>query len=201
MNINPREELRGNLLAKRRAVDEQVQARASEAVVDQVARQLDNKLGGHKEFVAAYRPLGGEIDPTPALLALLALGWRAALPRCSATANASGTSDGYMDFCAWEPGDVLVSGAYGISEPATPPIDLSELAAVIVPGVGFSRNGDRIGHGVGFYDRFFARSAQHGYDPYRLGLAYDFQIVDLPAPEPWDVPVHCVITPSELIGS
>ncbi len=106
-----------------------------------------------------------------------------------------------MDFCPWTPGDDLAVGAYGIREPLTAPIDLQALTAVIVPGVGFDSAGNRIGHGVGFYDRFFARSAQHGYDPYRLGLAYDFQIVDLPNPEAWDVPVHCVLSPSESIGS
>lgn len=188
-------------MATRRSLSNEQQIEPSEAVADRVVEQLDT-VGLHpkegqpvwpKPFVGAYRPLQGELDPTPAVYALRERGWGVALPRCG--------EDGHMDFCSWKKDDYLHPGAYGILEPMTPPIDLSLLAAVIVPGVGFDRSGNRIGHGVGFYDRFFARSAQHGYDPYRLGLAYDFQIVDLPAPEPWDVPVHCVITPSELIGS
>ena len=106
-----------------------------------------------------------------------------------------------MDFCPWSPGDALVPRAFGVLEPTTEPIDVAEIGAVIVPGVAFDRLGNRLGHGVGYYDRFFDRCAQQSHDPYRLGIAYDFQVVELPAPEPWDIPMHIVISPSEVIDT
>ncbi len=165
--------------------------RVAPVVADHLERSCAGKASPNSRYIAVYQPIGGEIDPIPAARMLFERGWPLALPRC--------VEDVAMDFCSWEPGDSLAPGPYGIAEPLSPALELQALAAVIVPGVGFDRSGNRIGHGVGFYDRFFARLAQHGYHPYRLGLAYDFQLVSLPTPETWDIPVHSVVTPSELI--
>ena len=56
------------------------------------------------------------------------------------------------------------------------PVDLIDM--VIVPGVGFTQTGQRIGRGMGFYDRFLAQSEFIGVS---CGLAFEEQIVtDLP---------------------
>ena len=55
------------------------------------------------------------------------------------------------------------------------------------------RTGSRVGHGVGFYDRFL-EPFRDRIQPLRVGVAHDSQIVDLPLPEPWDVPMHLVVT-------
>jgi 5-formyltetrahydrofolate cyclo-ligase len=56
------------------------------------------------------------------------------------------------------------------------PVDLIDM--VIVPGVGFTPTGQRIGRGMGFYDRFLAQPEFIGVS---CGLAYEEQIVpDLP---------------------
>lgn len=56
------------------------------------------------------------------------------------------------------------------------PVDLIDM--VIVPGVGFTPTGQRIGRGMGFYDRFLAQPEFIGVS---CGLAFEEQIVeDLP---------------------
>jgi 5-formyltetrahydrofolate cyclo-ligase len=70
----------------------------------------------------------------------------------------------------------LTTGGHGIREPDAHsgkpiPIDLIDL--VVVPGLGFSENGYRIGHGMGFYDRFLAQSDFVGIS---CGLAFSDQV-------------------------
>ena len=120
-------------------------------------------------------------------------GWRVVLPVCG--------ENGWMDFCPWKPGEALTTNRFGIPEPTTTPAALEQIDVVIVPAVAFDRHGNRLGHGVGFYDRFFARCSQQSLYPYRLGIGHSFQIVELPAPEPWDIPVQSVVSPAEVIDN
>ena len=106
-----------------------------------------------------------------------------------------------MDFSPWVPGEPLEPNRYGIGEPHDNPVPIGSIDVVLVPGVGFDRAGARIGHGVGFYDRFFARCFAADHDPRRVALAHDLQIVQLPDPEAWDVPMHTLITPSQVIDT
>ena len=105
-----------------------------------------------------------------------------------------------MTFAPWAPEDPLVKNRYGIPEPTSAPVAVGAIDVVLVPGVGFGRDGSRIGHGVGYYDRFFAKCFANDHDPFRLGLAHDGQIVDLPPSESWDVEMHLVISPSHVIS-
>lgn len=108
-------------------------------------------------------------------------------------------ADASMEFCPWTPGDQLTLNKYGIGEPEFAPVPIESIDVVIVPGVGFDENGSRIGHGVGYYDRFFARCASIDHAPLRLAIAHDLQVVDLPPPEAWDVPMHRILTPTKVI--
>ena len=193
MNTTARRALRAKLLEQRRALSPAEQHSGAIAVGPLVSNVISEKCNGRAGVVAAYLAYGGEISPEHAVRELDAEGWSVVLPVCG--------SDGHMEFCPWEPGTELVENRYGIGEPTTDPVDVEVIDAVIVPGVGFDREGNRIGHGVGFYDRFFDRCAQQLHHPYRLGLGYDFQIVDLPAPEPWDIPMKSVVSPSEVIDT
>ena len=49
---------------------------------------------------------------------------------------------------------------------------------VIVPGLAFDRQGNRLGRGAGYYDKFLAKLPK---ETPRIGLAFDFQVLkDLP---------------------
>jgi 5-formyltetrahydrofolate cyclo-ligase len=63
----------------------------------------------------------------------------------------------------------------GVREPiAGKPIPVGMIDLVIVPGMGFTTTGHRIGRGMGFYDRFLAQPDFLGLS---CGLAFDEQIV------------------------
>jgi 5-formyltetrahydrofolate cyclo-ligase len=88
--------------------------------------------------------------------------------------------------------DHVTTSGPGVREPIggkPVPVDLIDL--VVVPGLGFSEKGYRIGRGMGFYDRFLAQGEFIGIS---CGLAFDEQIVvDLPVLD-HDIPLSMLVT-------
>jgi 5-formyltetrahydrofolate cyclo-ligase len=90
----------------------------------------------------------------------------------------------------------LTSTGPGIREPiAGMPVPTEFVDLVIVPGLGFTNTGLRIGRGMGFYDRFLAQPDFLGLS---CGLAFSEQIVDdLPVLD-HDVPLSMLATDQGL---
>jgi 5-formyltetrahydrofolate cyclo-ligase len=63
---------------------------------------------------------------------------------------------------------------------------------LILPGIAFDENRNRLGYGGGYYDRFLEKYA--GYDIYKLMLAYELEKVDKLPVESYDIPSDKVIT-------
>ncbi len=63
---------------------------------------------------------------------------------------------------------------FGILEPIGKPFtDYGKIDLVIVPGIAFDKQGFRIGHGGGFYDRLLPRL----YKAKKIGVGFSFQLV------------------------
>lgn len=93
--------------------------------------------------------------------------------------------------------DDLVPGAYGILEPRidAPTIDNSLLDVVIVPGSVFDKNGYRTGYGGGYYDRFLENT-----DAIRVGVCFDFQLVEDVFSENHDKRMDFIITEKSILS-
>lgn len=93
----------------------------------------------------------------------------------------------------------LEPGRFGILEPleSAPKIEIAEADLVIVPGVAFTKSGERLGQGGGFYDRFLAKLPS---GVARCGLAFDCQIVTSLPTEAHDEKVSHVFAESGSIG-
>jgi 5-formyltetrahydrofolate cyclo-ligase len=80
----------------------------------------------------------------------------------------------------------------GISEPISgKPVPIDMIDLVIVPGIGFTPTGLRIGRGLGFYDRFLAQPDFIGRS---CGIAFEDQVIaDLPTLD-HDVPLSMLVT-------
>jgi len=84
----------------------------------------------------------------------------------------------------------LQLGAMNIFEPVGAPFTAYEqIEVVVVPGVSFDANGNRLGRGRGYYDRFLVQVPQ----AYKLGICFDFQKVAHVPTGPSDVPMNEVI--------
>ena len=80
---------------------------------------------------------------------------------------------------------------FGISEPTGPVYtQVDQVEMIVVPGVAFDRKGNRMGRGRGFYDRLLKSTP----NAYKVGVAFDFQMLDDIPMEPFDVPMDDVIT-------
>ena len=88
------------------------------------------------------------------------------------------------------PGD-LATGAYGIEEPTGALFtDYDAIDFIVVPGVAFDRNGNRLGRGKGYYDRLLPRIPS----AYKAGICFPFQIVEEVPAEMFDIRMDKVIT-------
>lgn len=89
----------------------------------------------------------------------------------------------------------LIGGAYGILEPRMyRPVPVSDIQVVVVPALAVDRNGNRLGFGAGFYDRFL-----HDVHFPTIVLAYDFQVIQEVPKESTDIPVSFIVTEKEII--
>lgn len=73
-------------------------------------------------------------------------------------------------------------------------IDIRDLDLVIVPGIAFDINCNRLGRGKGFYDRFLSSCKA-----FKIGLAFDMQVLDRIVVESGDIPVDMVITETKIL--
>ena len=80
-------------------------------------------------------------------------------------------------------------GDFNIMEPQNEPYK-GDFDLIVVPGVAFDRHGNRLGRGRGYYDRFLC---QH-LNVKRIGICFDFQLVDEVPAEAFDIRMEEVIS-------
>jgi 5-formyltetrahydrofolate cyclo-ligase len=144
------------------------------------------------KHIACYRAFKSEIDTTFLIQHIWAQGKSCYLPVLNEDKQRA-----TLKFVPYQALDKLHSNRYGISEPnpTLTPIPLHELQLIIVPLVAFDRAGHRLGMGGGYYDQTF-----HAHPSLKLvGFAYACQEVQAIPVDPWDVPLHAIVTEREFI--
>ncbi|MFL2646217.1 MAG: 5-formyltetrahydrofolate cyclo-ligase [Dehalococcoidia bacterium] len=84
----------------------------------------------------------------------------------------------------------------GILEPKEelPSFSINDLDVIIVPGLAFTRVGNRIGYGGGFYDRFLIKT-----NAVSIGLAFDKQVINKLPHNKDDSILDYIVTEKEII--
>ena len=171
--------------ALRREIREKKRAMTEEEIVDRSEKlgQLFVQSEAYRKAktVYGYLPYNQEVRTVPMLAQALRDGKRVAVPKIYGDT---------MKFLYLDDLSKVEKNDMGIPEPiADTPVADDKTALVLMPGLAFTKQGDRMGYGGGFYDRFLAEEPDHP----TLALCYDFQMVDSLPTEEFDIPVDTVL--------
>ena len=169
----------------RKAIRERKRA-MTEAEIVAASRRLGELFLNCEQYRCAktiygYLPYNQEVRTVPMLQKALDDGKKVAVPKVYGDD---------MKFIYMDDLSAVSEGYAGIPEPtADGPVADDQTALVLMPGMAFTKNGDRMGYGGGFYDKFLASEPEHP----TVALCYDFQMVEeLPTAE-YDIPVDKVL--------
>ena len=138
-----------------------------------IERLKANSRFSHARTLFIYSSLSDEVDTTTLLDSLAKCGKTVVLPKVVDAEN--------MELRLYTGREDLAAGSYGIMEPTGKLFTaLHDIDVAVIPGMAFDRNGHRLGRGKGYYDRTLAQMPQ----TYKIGICFDFQLVD-------EVPSDC----------
>ena len=145
-----------------------------------VIERLRSRLSGAHTILAFYS-LPDEVNTHELIDDLVAEGKTVLLPKV--------VDDERMELCRYTGRQDLQEGTFHIMEPVGEPFtDYQKIDVALIPGMAFAPNGNRLGRGKGYYDRFLAGRSAH-----LIGVCFDFQKVsEVPVSE-YDISVDEVI--------
>jgi len=182
-------ELRKLLIAARDALNAASRDRAAQLILKKIAGDPACRAA---RAVMAYCSFGSELDTRRFLEATLAEGKMLVLPRVDQSSKSLKLYR-VADLAA-----DLQAGKWGILEPKPDEerrVEIGSVDFVLVPGVGFDAQCNRLGYGAGFYDRLFGDAQRAGMKlPLRIAGAFDCQIAASVPVSETDLPVDGVMT-------
>ena len=140
-------------------------------------------------IIALYKSIGSEVDTSELIEYSITLGKTIVLPKVE--------EDELKFYKINGINERLVKSKFGIKEPLGEKekyIDNSYIDLVIVPGISFDLNKNRLGFGKGFYDRFLSKK-----DFNSIGISFEEQVVDNIPTQSNDIKVKKVITDKRII--
>lgn len=181
--------IRQEVISKRKRLNEEEIKEKSEAIASKLLnlpqyRSCDNLL--------IYADAKGEVKTDDIINKALNSGKRVYLPLTAA--------DYSMDFYRIDSLHDLECGEFGIMSPKEDHLkllkasDIGSKSICVVPGVAFDKQGNRLGYGKGFYDRYLGRMKI----PFLIGLSYEFQITESIDAGKYDIPMNMIITENNI---
>lgn len=170
MYLESADMVRQDILKEFRSLTIEENARRSSALIQRFLKLHPGDWNGKR--VALYHSLKTEVQLSELERALTRLGARIAYPKIT---------DEKACLMSFESGGQLVSK--------------DQIELFVVPGLAFGKQGERIGRGKGYYDRYLANETSAA----RVALAFDFQLFPSLKQNEWDQRVHRIVTESEDI--
>ena len=143
------------------------------------------KLVKDDSSVLCFSPIQSEPNIRPAIQHWIRSNFRVYLPK---------VEGGHIQSYIVNENDNLISSSMGILEPdPSNSIKISpvEIDFILIPGIGFTRDGKRLGRGGGFYDKYLEKTLPQTL---KIGVAFSLQVIDTMRTENHDIPVDLLIT-------
>lgn len=195
-------------------IDTQSSSQLSSQQDQAIQLLLESELYKTSTTILAYVATKNEFSLHSLIHEAMVAGKRLALPKCN-------PHDCSMEFYRLDNQrpylNQVKTGAFGILEPipSLPQLDIQQLpdsTLVLVPALAFTLQGQRLGRGKGFYDRYLQRiprirddkslqkvGAVPSSGPFFIGVAYSCQIQETLPVEKTDVPMHYILAPKGLL--
>jgi len=160
----------------------------SDRSADALARLENIPLFQQARIIALYHAIPGEVE-TAGFIHKWICGKQILLPLVE------GDNLRLLPYTA---GQDLNKGAFGILEPCPTGSDCiqnEEIDLIIVPGIAFDRQGNRLGRGKGYYDRLLSTLSAP-----RIGLCFSFQLLDHIPVKPFDIQMNAIVTDKETLS-
>lgn len=157
-------------------------AKDSELIYNKI---IENKIFERAEVIMSYMSFQNEIDTERINSYILSCGKKLLLPKMI---------DREIIKAIEYTGEFKIDNSFGIKEPVGE-IYNGNIDLIIVPGVVFDREGNRIGYGRGYYDRFLKLYPRTR----KISLAYEFQILDRLEVEEHDEKIDEIVTKNNII--
>ena len=178
-----------SLATRKKKLREQMQKerdRLPAADKDKLDKDLVHKLHELIEqrvpkSVHCYLPMGSEVDISPVIESLLQSGTRVITPKSLPKRK--------LEHLVLKSTHELEDGIFGTRHPSGGLVFGGSYDMIIVPGLAFDRQGNRLGYGAGYYDSFLQEQA----GAYKVGVAYPFQVLKQLPTEAHDVPLNKVL--------
>lgn len=191
--------LRAQILANRKNFDKKTYFHANNSIVKSTQDvlnslisqtnskntiQLKRDILDKATIVGLYLPMRGEPD----LLKLANLGLWVAIPKLR---------DAKMDFVMYEIGERLERNGFGkLMQPESNRKLSPDI--IVIPGIAFSINGDRLGFGTGHYDRYFAK-VKSAKNITKIGVCFHENLYEYLPRKSHDIRMDYVITEKTII--
>ena len=182
MSIDQKQHLRERLKQKRRHLAPEQRQEFDQAIHARLLQQV-----GQADPVFCYVSAGDEVNTHPIIDRLRQLDITVLIPRIVNREKMIA-----VRFIGW---DKLRVGQLGILTPENDTEWQSPIEMCITPGLGFTLDGNRIGFGKGYYDKWFAGHPHTA----RSALCYECQLVDTIPTTETDVAVDQIITEKRTI--
>lgn len=178
-----KDELRIALLARRRALPEELRCKAAGEATDIFLEAIRLDAGTP---ISAYWPIRGEMDPRPLMASLTECGHPLLLPVVAGEGQP-------LTFRIWREGEDLNAGPLGTREPSADAPEETP-GIVIVPLLAFDEAGYRLGYGKGFFDATLAELRRRTPSVIAVGFAYEAQRAERLPRDAWDQPLDWIVT-------
>lgn len=157
--------------------------------IKEKSQTIMNKLLNVKEFknaetVALYLGKPFEVDTNYTIRHLLKGEKKLAVPVTNSEIK-------LVEFTSFED---LIMGKFDVYEPRERIFIDYVPKVTVIPGIAFDLCRNRIGHGFGFYDKFL-----EGKNTYKIGLAFEFQVIEEIKCKKHDIGMDLIITEERVI--